>query len=84
MQNAHRHLRERVSRGLKCVFLCRNRANLIRGEARAPRIGNAGFSYPIRCEPIPLAAPDHLSNLVPSTFHLAWDDEYPLIHLHDL
>ena len=71
MRNAHRHLRERVSRGLKmCLFVSEpSNSDTRRGLLE---LGNAGFSYPIRCEPIPLAALDHLSKLVPSTFHPAW------------
>ena len=47
----------------KCVFLCRRRANPIRCEGY-PIWEPLAFSYPNRCEPTPLDAPDHLSNVV--------------------
>ena len=53
------HLLER-----KSVFLCLSRANPIRNEG-SPIWGTLAFSYLIRCELMPLDAPDHLSNLVP-------------------
>jgi hypothetical protein len=48
----------------KSVFLCRRRAKPIRCEG-SPIWETLAISYPIRCEPMPLDAPDHLSNLAP-------------------
>jgi hypothetical protein len=50
---------------------CLTRANP-NGSEVSPIWETLAFSYPIRSEPMPLDAPDHLSNLGPSTFHLAW------------
>jgi hypothetical protein len=47
-----------------CVFLCLRRANPIRGEG-SPFWETLAFSYPRRCEPMPLEPRDDLSNLVP-------------------